>query len=119
MFEGSLLLGTTLLCFAYWLHWNETQGWPNESFVTELDNRYHATRSRSRKRIHIIIAICGVLILVAAIVGPGPVWVASWMCVTVALLTVVVLAGVDAIRTHRYHSDKLPEIRRQVLGEED
>jgi hypothetical protein len=119
MFEGSLLLGIAVLCFAGWLHWNDTHGWPNESFVTELDGEYLAKRTRSRKRIHLIIATCGVLILVAAFAGPGLVWIAAWMCVIVALMTVVVLAGFDAFRTHRYHHDKLPEIRRDVLGDDD
>ena len=34
---------------------------------------------------------------------------------TVALMVVIVLAGFDVVRTHRYHSEKLPELRRQVL----
>ena len=119
MFEGSLVLGITVLCFAAWLHWNDTHGWPNESFETELDNRYLARRKRSRKRIHIIIAGCGVLILVAAFAGPGPVWIAAWMIVIVGLMTVVLLAAIDAWRTHRYHHDKLPEIRRDVLGDDE
>ena len=66
-FAGSLVLGITVLCFAAWLHWNDTHGWPNESFKTELDNQYLVRRKRSRKRIHIIIAGCGVMILVAAL----------------------------------------------------
>ena len=118
MFAGSLVLGVTLLCFAAWLHWNDTQGWPNEKFKTEIDNRYLAQRKRSRKRIHIIIALCGVLIIVAAIAGPGPIWVAAWMSVIVALLTVIVLAGFDAFRTHRYQKEKLPEIRRGTLNDD-
>lgn len=119
MFAGSLLMGITVLCFAAWLQWNDSQGWPNESFKTDLDHRYHTRRSRARKRIHFIIAASGILIIVAAFAGPGPVWVAAWMCVTVALLTVVVLAGVDAFRTHRYHIQKLPEIRRKTLHDDE
>ncbi len=119
MFGGSLVLGITLCCFAAWLHWHETQGWPNESFVTELDNQYRAKRSRSRGRIHLIIATCGVLILIAAFAGVGAVWLAAWTCVIIGLLAVVFLAGFDALRTHRYHADKLPEIQREILGDED
>ena len=119
MFEGSLLIGFTVLCFAGWLHWNDTHGWPNESFKTKLDQQYHSRRSRSRKRIHMIIAACGILIIVAAFAGPGPVWVAAWMSVIVALMTVVALAGFDALRTHRYHLAKLPEIRRKTLHDDE
>ena len=119
MFAGSLVLGITVLCFALWLHWNDTHGWPNESFKTERDNHYLARRKRSRKRIHIIIAACGVLILVAALAGPGPVWIAAWMSVILALLTVIILAGFDAFRTHRYQNKKLPENRRDLLSDDD
>ncbi len=119
MVAGSLVLGITLLLFAAWLHWNDTQGWPNERFETELDKSYLKRRTRSRRRIHVIIAGCGVLILVAAIAGEGALWVAAWMTVMVALMTVVVLAGFDAFRTHRYQRDKLPEIRRQMMGDDD
>lgn len=118
MFAGSLVMGVTVLCFAAWLHWNDTRGWPNETFKTELDNQYLAKRSRSRRRIHLIIAACGVLILVAGFAGPGPVWVAAWMSVIAALMTVVVLAGFDAFRTHRYQKAKLPEIRRQLFHDD-
>ena len=119
MFAGSLVLGVTLCCFAFWLHWHETRGWPNESFVTELDNRYRTKRSKSRRRIHAIIAACGVAILVAAFAGPSLLWLAAWMSVIVGLIAVVFLAGIDAFRTHRYHVEKLPEIRRDTLGDHD
>ena len=119
MFGGSLVLGVTLCCFAAWLHWHETHGWPDESFVTELDNQYHHKRSRSRGRIHFIIAACGVLILIAAFAGPGPLWIAAWMCVIAGLIAVLFLGGIDAFRTHRYQSNKLPEIRRDILGDDD
>ena len=119
MFYGSLILAITLLGFAGWLHWNEVHGWPNETFITELDNQYHSKRQRSRKFIHIIITGCGILILIAAFAGPGVLWIASWMCVMAGLFAVICLAGVDASRTHRYHTNKLPELRRDILGEDD
>ena len=121
MFAGSMVLGFTVLGFAIWLHWNETRGWPGEgSNETKLDNQYYEQRSRSRTRIHAIIALCGILIIVAGVVGPGgPVWVSAWMIVMVALMTVVLLAGLDALRTHRYHIAKLPEIRRKHFGEDE
>lgn len=114
MFGGSLVLGFTLLGFAGWLHWNETQGWPDDSHETELDRKYHDKRFRARRRIHMIIGLCGVLVVAAAFAGPGPIWLGAWMSVFLALLTVVVLAGFDAFRTHRYHRDKFPEIRSRL-----
>ncbi|TWU46243.1 hypothetical protein Poly51_56390 [Rubripirellula tenax] len=117
MFAGSLILAATLISVAAWLQWNEVSGWGDRGqSQTELDERYHRQRSRSRTRTNIIIALCGVCILVAAFIGPGPVWIAAWLSVTVGLATVVGLAGLDVLRTHRYQLAKLQEIgdRRQV-----
>jgi hypothetical protein len=66
-----------------------------------------------------IIAACGILIIVAAFAGPGRVWVAAWTSVIAALMTVVVLAGFDAFRTHRYQKAKLPEVRRKTLNDDE
>jgi len=119
MFEGSLILGVTLCCFAGWLHLTEKRGWPNESFETDLDKQYRNRRLHSRRRIHYLIATCGILILIAAFAGPGLVWLICWSLVMVGLLVVVLLAAGDAVGTHRYHKEKLPEIRKQTLGDTD
>ena len=119
MFEGSLVLGITLIAFAGWLHRQETDGWPSETFVTDLGKKYHRRRTRSRRRIHLILAGCGVAAIVAAFFGPGRVWVAAWSIVMVSLMAVVLLAGVDALRTQRYLKSKIPEMRRQILGDDD
>ena len=111
MFEGSLVLGATLCLVAGWLHRTEKRGWPNESFDTDLDQEYRSRRLRSRRRINGLIAICGVLILIAAAL--------CWILVMVGLMLVVFLAGVDVFRTHRYHQKKLPEIRKQTLGDDE
>lgn len=119
MTEGSWILGITLMAFAGWLHRQESEGWPSETFVTDLDKKYHRRRTRSRLRIHLILAGCGVAAIVAAIFGPGRVWVAAWSIVMVSLMTVVMLAGVDALRTQRYLKAKIPEIRRQILDTQE
>jgi Flp pilus assembly protein TadB len=114
MFAGSIVLSITLLAFAGWLQWNEHHGWDDdEPRLTDLDRHYFQRRGRSRRRTNGILALCGVLILVAAFAGPGLIWMAAWMCVTVALATVVGLAGLDALRTHRYQNAKLDELVRR------
>ena len=119
MFEGSVVLGITLIAFAGWLHRQETDGWLSDSFVTDLDKQYHRRRTRSRRRIHLILAGCGAAAIVAALFGPSLVWVAAWSIVMVALMTVVLLAAVDAVRTQRYLKSKIPEIRSRILGDDD
>ncbi len=117
MFAGSMILAVTLIAFAAWLQWSESNGWGDgELSETELDQRYFRQRGRSRRRTNLIIGICGLLILVAAIAGGGPIWIAAWLCVTLALATVVGLAGLDVLRTHRYHTAKMQDLinRRSV-----
>ena len=116
MFASGMILSVTLVAFAWWLHTNEVRGWADESFDTQLDKDYLTRRKKSRRRVNLIIGGCGVLILVATLAGPGPIWLAAWMSVSVGLLTVVALALLDAVRTHRYHRKKLPEIREKTLG---
>ena len=119
MFESSLVLGITLIGFAWWLHYRDTRGWPSDNFTTDLDKTYHQRRTRSRRRIHGILGGCGVAAIIAAFFGIGPVWVAMWSVVMVSLLVVVALAGMDALHTHRYMKSKLPEMRDRLLNDEE
>ncbi len=118
MFASHLILGLTLIGFAIWLQRTEAKGWPNESYKTELDIAYLQRRMKSRRRVNFILGICGVLILAAGVSGPT-IFMMAWLIVTLALMTVVVLAGLDVWRTHRYLNDKLPEIRRDMLNRDD
>ncbi len=121
MFAGGIVLAVTLIVFAVWLHWNERQGWPGESYESQADANYLRQRFRSRRRIHLIIGICGLWILAATFAGPEKrsLWIAAWSVVMISLMTVVLLALLDGFRTHRYHRNKLPEIRRRFLGDDD
>jgi len=122
MFVGGLLLSATLIGFAAWLHFNERDGWAYEQKrgrQLSTDTQYLARRKRSRNCVHFLFALCGVLILIASVAGPGLVFVAAWSCVAFALMTVMVLAMLDGIRTHVYHRDKLPEIRREIFDGDD
>ena len=114
MFASHFILGVALICFSVWLQRTEAKGWPNETYDSKLDAKYLQRRKRSRRRVNIIFAICGVLILIAGVAGPR-VFVFAWMSVTVALLTVVVLAAIDVVHTQRYQQKKLPEIRRRMF----
>ncbi len=119
MFESQLILAVTCLAFAAWLQWHESHGWPNESYDRQGDAEYLKTRMRSRRRVHLLFAGCGVLMAVAAFAGPGRVFVAAWMIISLALLTVVLLAGLDALRTSRYEKRRKDQLRKQLLNESD
>jgi peptidoglycan/LPS O-acetylase OafA/YrhL len=118
MFAGSLVMGLSMVGFAVWLQWNDSIGWSSESMESRLEAEYLIRRSRSRSRIHLMIGGCGVMITAAAFAGPrSPQWAAAWMSVIVALMVIVMLAILDAWRTHRYHAAKRPEIRRENFGD--
>ena len=121
MFAGGLLLAATLMSFALWLQWNERQGWPNESYDNERDRKYLNQRMRSRRRMNYLLFACGVLILVSTFATPErqAIWIACWMSVSVTLLTIIGLAGLDFLRTHRYHKHKLPDVGRRTLDRDD
>lgn len=119
MFEASLVLGVTLIAFAAWLHRQDTRGWPSDDFTTDLDKAYHRRRTRSRRRIHFILAGCGLAAIVAAFDEGGPLWVAMWSVILLSVLLLVFLAGLDALHTHRYMKSKLPEIRKALLNDDD
>lgn len=119
MFAGSLILAVTLIAFAIWLQFNEQHGWGDEQALeTDLDHQYYRRRGRSRRRTNVVIGCCGILILVAAFVGPGPIWIAVWASVLVGLVIVIGLATLDALRTHRYQRAKLRDLvsRRDSSG---
>ena len=118
MFASHLILGLCLIGFALWLQSTESKGWPNESYHGETDEKYLRRRRRSRQRVNGIFLICGVLILVASVSGPR-MFVLAWTAVTLALLVIVVLAALDAIRTQRYLNKKLPELRKKTLDRDE
>ena len=55
--------------------------------------------------------------LAAGFAGPGRVWVLGWLAVSGLLVLVLLLAGIDLWRTNRYLRRKLPELRRETLGD--
>lgn len=114
MIVSHIVLGVSLIIFAVWLQRTEGRGWPNESSDDERDASYFGRRKRSRRRVNVILAICGGLILVAGMSGPR-LFVISWGLVTMALLAVVVLAAFDVLGTRRHVNSKLPQLRQRLL----
>lgn len=117
MILSHIILGVTLIAFAIWLQWTERRGWPNESLDSDVDALYFEQRMRWRRRVNLIIALCGVLILAANAAGPR-LFVLAWMLVIWGLLVVVVMAGFDAFRSQRYMKAKIPQIRRRILNDD-
>ena len=117
MFAGGLLLGLTLLFFAAWLQWTEHRGWPHDVDDTEEDSEYLARRRKSRLVVNVLIFVCGLLILFATFSGAGLIFIACWSLVTMILLVIILMAGLDAFRTHRHHRDKMRRLRQQTLDE--
>lgn len=117
MFAASMVMAITIGGFASWLHYHEVHGWPEES-DSVLEQSYRDARRRRRTRIHAMLACCSVLIAVAGIAGAGRIWVACWSIVMAILITIVFLAMLDAVRTHRYFRSQMPQIRQRILDDE-
>ena len=116
MFIGSLLIAIVLIGFGSYLQWNESFGWHEdndedsanllEHEQEEVDRNYFSARRRSRKRVQMLMIACGILIVIAALMGKGVFWLGAWMTVTLALAVIVMLAGLDGARTVRYQKAK-------------
>ncbi len=123
MFVGGLLLSATLIGFAAWLHFNEKNGWAYEqgsrNRESDKDRRYQLRRKRLRNKVHFLFAISGALVLLAAVAGPGVLFVGAWSCVAFMLMAIMAIAMIDGFHTHMHHRDKLPEIRREILDADD
>lgn len=117
MLAGSLLLGFAVIAVAFWLEYNDSLGWPNElererQPSTAQDERYRIVRRRWRRIVHMMIAGCGALMAVAGLAGKGPFWIAAWTAVALLMMTIIMLALGDAVRTHQHYSDKLRRHRK-------
>ena len=114
MLAGCLLLGFTVIVVAIWLEYNDSLGWPNEiererNALTTRDDRYRIVRRRWRRIVHGLIALCGALMISAGLAGLGQFWIAAWTAVAILMLSIIVIAIGDAIRTHRHYAAKLRE----------
>lgn len=123
MFAGSLLVGFTVILVAVWLEYNDSittaylasrtadQKLTKDNATQSSDFRYQKVRRRWRLVIHVLLAICGALMIAAGWAGPGKFWIASWTAVAILMLCILVLAVGDALRTHTHQVRKLAETR--------
>lgn len=123
MFAGSLLVGFTIILVAVWLEYNDSvtsaylarqepdKQLTRDTATESIDARYQRVRRRWRLVIHLLLAICGALMIAAGWAGPGKFWIASWTAVAMLMLCILVLAVGDALRTHAHQVRKLAETR--------
>ncbi len=138
MHTTSLLFGTTVLAVALGLenHRRRTENsldltrsepFPPESSrehrppgnrFTELDKVYVEKRRLGRCWTNGLIALIGLLALIAGGVGKGHSWLILWSLIPLLLSVIVALAMMDAWRTHTYLLRKIPELQTSSLGSE-
>lgn len=114
---GSLMLAITIIGFAIWLQRNENEcqlRQQTDSGKSDIDRAYLNARSKSRRRTNRLIGICGLLVVMTALISHPIAWMTIWLLVMLCLLVVIGMAGKDAIRTYRFHKEKLKEVRRIV-----
>ena len=125
MLAGSLLIGFSVILAAVWLEYNDSVVWADECEPTSqpgtaatgsgnaLESRYQKVRRRWRLVIHLLLAICGALMVAAGWAGPGAFWVSAWTAVTLLMLCILLLAICDAFRTYYHRLRQISEARRQ------
>ncbi|MEZ6088517.1 MAG: hypothetical protein R3C05_10925 [Pirellulaceae bacterium] len=119
MDPSSLVVGALMLLAAGVLQWRDASSAKHQDSQSELDERYHVNRTRGRRWVHVLLAICGLLAITAGAVGHGQVFILCWASVPLVLLVIVILAMLDAFRTYQYHAKKLPELRKSSFPEID
>lgn len=115
MTAASMILALTLLSFAAWLELRERDEPQAGDADATFDDDYLVARHRGRRSVHVLLALAALLVFIAGLAGPGPVWIAAWLAVCGVLVVVMVLGLFDFYRTNRYLARKLPELRKQVL----
>ena len=118
MLAGSFLIGFAVVAVAFWLEYNDWLGWPNDlagdrDATTASDERYRIVRRRWRRVLHMLIAACGALMAAAGMAGPGRFWIAAWTAVALLMMTIIVLALADALRTQHQYALKANRSRDQ------
>lgn len=122
MFAGSLLVGWAVIMVAVWLEYHDSLAAgvaaqerryrrASDAAEQEVETRYQTIRRRWRLVIHVLLALCGGLMIAAGWAGPGRFWIAAWTSVVLLMLCIVMIAAGDAIRTHHHHGRKLPQRR--------
>lgn len=119
MDPSSLAVGVMLLIAAGVLQWRDASSLKDQHTGSELDERYHAKRTRGRRLVHILMAVCGLLAIFAGGVGRGQAFLLCWASIPLVLFVIVMLAMLDAFHTYRYHAQKLPELRKASFPEID
>lgn len=120
MFAGSLILALTLMGFSVWLFHSEKVGWPNEELSDPVDQDYRRRRTRARRRVNGLFFVCGLMILGATWATPERQvwWISCWMSAMLVLLTILVLASFDVLRTVLHHRNRMDRIRRRDVRSE-
>lgn len=123
MFAGSLLVGFTIILVALWLEYQDTvspfsiinEVQPTRQVAAEtvgkIEDRFVRLRRRWRMVIHLLLGVCGGLMIAAGWVGPGRFWIAAWTSVAMLMLCILLLAAADAIRTQHHHARKVRDTR--------
>ncbi|QEG39975.1 hypothetical protein [Roseimaritima ulvae] len=115
MTAASIILALTLLGFAVWLELRERDEPQAGDADAAFDDDYLLARRRGRRAVHVLLVVAAVLILIAGLAGPGPIWIAMWLAVCGLLVVIMMLGMMDFYRSNRYLARKLPELRKQVL----
>ncbi|MEL7337344.1 MAG: hypothetical protein AAFN70_14210 [Planctomycetota bacterium] len=99
---------------AIWLEQRDRLGWVAKE-DDDWDESYLVARRRGRRLTNFLLMSIGLMIIASGLAGRGLLFVIAWSVIFLALLLLVALAFFDMARTHRYATDRLPEIQRRAI----
>ena len=111
---GLVMLGALALAFV------RAPQWIAESDAVSkrghMIRRWGGFQRVIRRWINAIVGLIGALVFACAFVPQGRIWIAMWLLVFLALITALVLAGIDALCTIVGYRQAVPEAARRTLA---
>lgn len=111
---GLVMLGAVALALVRPPQWIQESD-PN-SRRGQMIRRWGGFQRTIRHCINAVIGLAGALVFACAFVPQGRVWMAMWLFVFLALITALVLAGLDALCSVASYRQAMPEAARRSLA---
>lgn len=111
---GLVMIGAIALAFVRTPQWMDHSD--PASKRGQVIQRWGGIQRVIRRCINAVLGLIGALVFACAFVPQGRAWMAMWLFVFLALLTALLLAGLDAICSIAGYRQAVPEAARRSLA---
>ncbi len=115
-----IVSGMTTVAVSIALFWVRTPKWNDDRWTATPKSRmiqwWYGVQRIVRKCTNSLLALIGLAVLACAFVPHGGTWMAIWLMIFLALLTVLLLAGLDALISIVVYREAVPESARQTMS---